>query len=106
MSGQPHPSVVRALELSRRLLEAARAGDMTTVIDLDAERGQLLREFLKGVPRIALPERTLLDEINTLNEAGLACIEARRREVAQNLSDVGRGRRAVHAYSAVQGSRG
>ncbi|MBS0614627.1 MAG: hypothetical protein JSS24_15770, partial [Proteobacteria bacterium] len=47
MSGAAHIGVRRALELSQRLLEAARRGELPAVIDLDAERSALLREYLR-----------------------------------------------------------
>jgi hypothetical protein len=97
------PQVLRALELSRQLLEAASGHDMQRVVDLDAERGRILREFLRNVSRIGAAERAALDEIQRLNDQGLASIEQRRREAAEEFANLGRGRRAVNAYASTQG---
>lgn len=96
-------SVVRALQLSRELLDAAHKGDMQRVVDLNAERGPLLQGFLQGLSSIGAAERSVLDEIQKLNDQGLACIELRRRETADEFAQLGRGRRAADAYANVQG---
>jgi len=97
-----HIGVRRALELSQRLLEAARQGELPAVVDLDAERAALLREYLHGARRVGDEEARLLQAIGRLNDESLACLEQRRRETAERLDAAKRGRRAVNAYAAVQ----
>lgn len=100
--GSADPALLRALELSRRLLDAVQAGDLQAVIDLDAERGRLLRRHLDAARRIDAAERDVLDEIQRLNEYGLQQIERRRRDTATEFAQLGRGRRAVDAYATNQ----
>lgn len=104
MKASADPQVLRALELSRQLLEASTGQDMQRVVDLDAERGRLLREFLRSVSRIGAAERAALDEIQRLNDQGLSNIEHRRRQAAEEFANLGRGRRAVNAYASTQWS--
>jgi hypothetical protein len=98
------PRVSRALDLSQELLNAAEKGEMQRVVDLDAERGRMLREFLKDSRRIGAADRALLDDIQRLNDLGLSRIEKRRRETCEEFAQLGRGRRAVDAYAHTQGS--
>jgi hypothetical protein len=98
------PRVTRALDLSHELLSAAETGDMQRVVDLDAERGRHLREFLQDTRRIGAADRAVLDDIQRLNDQGLSCIEKRRCETAEEFAQLGRGRRAVDAYAHTRGS--
>ncbi len=102
MSIAPHPSVVRALELSRELVEAAQLGDLSVVVDLDARRAVLLRQYLDGRSSIGPAEASLLQDIAQLNEKCLARIDEQRRDTADRFDQARRGRRAVAAYSLVQ----
>jgi hypothetical protein len=97
------PRLMRALDLSHQLLGAAEQGDMQRVVDLDAERGRNLRDFLKESRRIDAADRAVLDDIQRLNDLGLARIEKRRQEAAEEFAQLGRGRRAVDAYAHTQG---
>jgi hypothetical protein len=99
------PRLLRALDLSHQLLGAAEQGDMQRVVDLDAERGRSLREFLKDTRRIGAADRAILDDIQRLNHQGLSRIEKRRHETAEEFAQLGRGRRAVDAYALTQGRR-
>lgn len=102
MNIAPHPSVVRALELSRQVMDAAQRGELAVVVDLDAQRASLLRQYLDGCSRIGPAEAPLLEDIAQLNEKCLAMIDEQRRETADRLDLARRGRRAVDAYSVVQ----
>lgn len=97
------PRLQRALDLSHQLLGAAEHGDMQRVVDLDSERGRNLRDFLKDSRRIEAADRAVLDDIQRLNDQGLAHIEKRRQEAAEEFAQLGRGRRAVDAYAHTQG---
>jgi hypothetical protein len=94
-----HPDLLAAVSLSHRVVAAADGGDMTTLAHLDAERLQLLKSFRSVSPQVGQDDRSLLREINELNERALGLMEHQRRIAARAFDVATIGRRAVHAYA-------
>lgn len=83
-------SQAEALELSRRMLEAARGGAWEEVAALDERR----RELLAGA---ALPPATW-EALLALHEEVLALAERARQEALEGLEGLRRGQAARKAY--------
>jgi len=100
-----HSSLVRACELSRGMLEVAERGDIQGVLELDALRSRLLHEFLDAANKLADPERTALTEIMEINHTVIGRLETMRAGTQSKMETLGRGMRALNAYSDVQRQR-
>jgi hypothetical protein len=97
-----HSAVARARELSLELIAVAERGDMEGVLQLDARRARLLHEFLDHAHALAEAERDALSEIARINESVMRKLETMRAGTERRLETVGRGKRALAAYSSVQ----
>jgi len=95
-------AIARARELSRGMMEVANRGDMQGVLELDALRSRLLHEFLDQARQLADPERAMLNEIMEINKAVIGKLETMRTGTEQKMQTLGRGMRALTAYSDVQ----
>ena len=100
-----HSSIVRARELSCGMMEVAARGDIEGVLELDALRSRLLHEFLDPAKELPEPERSALREIMEINQAVIARIETMRAGTEAKMQTLGRGMRALSAYSDVQRQR-
>jgi hypothetical protein len=100
-----HPALTRALDLSRQILAAAEGVDLGLVASLDAERMQLLKSFKLEQPRVALPNREVLEQIMALNERAVGLLEHRKRGKGREMDMAAVGRRAVAAYAGVRMQR-
>jgi hypothetical protein len=102
-----HPALMRALNLSRRILDAAEGSDMSGVTALDAERMQLLKSFKREL-KVAAPNgvvaashREVLEQIRALNDRTVGLLEHRKRGKGREMDMAAVGRRAVAAYASV-----
>jgi hypothetical protein len=100
MSMQGHPHLTAAVTLSLQVVAAADKGDMSALAQLDAERLQLLKSFRSSSPQVGDEDRSLLNEINRLNERALGLMEHQTRIAARALDVATIGRRAVDAYAS------
>jgi hypothetical protein len=97
-----HSAVARARELTRGMMQVAERGDIQGVLELDALRSRLLHEFLDHASVLAESEREALNEISQANDAVIRKLETMRAGTQRKLETVGRGKRALAAYSSVQ----
>lgn len=92
--------LLQALELTRGLLEAARAGDWERAAHLQARRESLLQSFFATPPpreaEAAVAAR--LQEMAALNDEAAALISQARDALGAELQTLNRGRRAARAY--------
>jgi hypothetical protein len=102
----PNPAIVRARELSHGMIEVADRGDIQGVLELDALRSQLLHGYFDNTRVLSAPDQELLADIARINDSVILKLEALRNGAAGKLDMVGRGRRALAAYSDVQGGGG
>ena len=97
-----HAAVARARELSRGMMEVADRGDMQGVLELDALRSRLLHEFLDQAHKLGDSERAALNEIMQINDTVIRRLETMRTGTERKMETLGRGMRALAAYSDVQ----
>lgn len=102
MAGQSGAMLARALQLSRELLDVAEGGDLQALLDLGAERLQLLQAARSGATPVDSGESALLKEIAELNDTAIGFLEHRRRIKAREIDTAAVGRRAVAAYSTTR----
>lgn len=102
MADESGAMLVRALHLSRELLDVAEGGDLQAVLGLGAERQQLLQAARSGPAPVGAGEGALLREIAELNDRAIGFLEHRRRIKAREIDTAAVGRRAVAAYSTTR----
>ncbi len=100
--GAARASLQQALEVSRRCLEAAEHGNVPALIDLDAQRLQLLKSARRGLSHIDAEHQALLQEISRLNDCAIGAVEHQHRAKAREMDMAATGRRALAAYSNTQ----
>jgi hypothetical protein len=100
-----HPALMRALALSREMLEAAEQSKLQQLSSLDAERLQLLKSFRLDTKRVDAASRDLLQQIAELNDRTIGLIEHLKRGKGREMDMAAVGRRAVAAYSGVRQQR-
>ncbi len=88
----------RVFELSQQLLAAADTGEAEHVIDLDAERLQLLKSARDALAPMTDEDRAMLREIADLNDRSLGRMEHRLRAKCRDMDMLAAGRRALRAY--------
>jgi hypothetical protein len=98
----PQLKLTRALELSRELLALAERGEVAQAVELDHERGQLLRSALGNAQLVRAADHAVLRQIEELNLSALKHLEQARLSKWQALQLANQGQRAVRAYSNVQ----
>ena len=101
--GAANAAIVRACELSREMIVVAERGDMQGVLEIDTRRSRFLHEFLDHAHQLSDAERERLSEISQINETVIRKLEFMRKATARSLDTVSRGKRALAAYSRVQG---
>jgi molybdenum-dependent DNA-binding transcriptional regulator ModE len=102
---EPGAALLRAAEISRRLVAVADGGDVELTASLDAERLQLLKSFRLGRKQIDAADRVLLQEISQLNNKAIGCMEHHRRSKEREMDMALVGRRAVAAYGTTRQRR-
>jgi hypothetical protein len=102
-TGQPECAALlaQALELSRRLLAAADAGDAEAARNLDLERLQLLKSARRSPRPMSERDQAVLREIALLNDQSIGHLEHHRRIKGRQLDVAMTGRRAVNAYCGI-----
>lgn len=88
------------LEQSRSMLERARLGDWKAVIQLAAERDQLVYRFFSEAPeaRDSCRVAEILNEVFRLNRRVEALTRKGRERLQDGLQKIQEGRRALRAY--------
>jgi hypothetical protein len=99
MNGKTHPTLDRALAVSRELLEAASRGDSPAIERLDADRFRLLQSLRSERDRLSAGDWIVLKEISELNDRAIGLVEHHRSAMERSLDMAAVGRRAVAAYS-------
>lgn len=99
MNGKTHPTLDRALALSRELLEAATRADSPAIERLDADRFRLLQSLRSERDRFSAGDWVVVKEISELNDRAIGLVEHLRRAMERSLDMAAVGRRAVAAYS-------
>ena len=95
--GEPKPGLERALQLSQEMFAAAAQGCWDRVVELDAQRLELLQSGRAGAAARTV-QLDLLREIAALNDRTIGCAEHQRRIKGRELDMAAVGRRAVAAY--------
>lgn len=98
----PQELLEQALALSQRAFEAADAGDIAALLDLDAQRLQLLQSARLGLRQVDAGARALLHEIALWNDRAIGAVEHHHRRKAREMDMAAMGRRALAAYSTIQ----
>lgn len=99
MSSQSEQSLRQALSLTRQLLERVVNKEIEGVVELEAERTRLIRQGVAGELPGSLQERVdMLREIQTLDEQITTIGRKSRDEVAEQLRQLHKGRKAGKAY--------
>lgn len=97
---EPANHLERVLGLSRELASAADRGEGDRVVELDAERRQLLKSLRASGYVPDAVGRRMLEEIALLNDRAIGHLEHHRRIKARELDVIAVGRRAVSAYGS------
>lgn len=105
LSAERTARLMRAVDLSGDILEAARGGDWEEVARLERRREDLLREFFaEPVPSQAESRvAEQLREIAALNDAAVALLSDARDSLGADLDNLRTGRRATRAYGENSG---
>lgn len=97
-TGQPHPNLLRGLEISREIMRAAENADAPTLTALDDQRAHLIKSFRLQAAEVSGADRAALCEIVRLNDLAIGLMEHHRRTKGRQLDMAALGRRAVAAY--------
>lgn len=90
------------LQLSRDLLEQARADEWDTVVEMEQQRSPRLHAYFESRSAGRLPEadRERVREIIELDRQVAQLAQARQNRIASDLKELKRGQSAVAAYDA------
>jgi hypothetical protein len=95
----------RALRLSEQIAVLADGGDVSQIVQLDAERLQLLKSARAALRSLDEQSGSIVGQITALNDRTLGLMEHRRRAKGRELDMAAVGRRAVAAYGRVRMQR-
>jgi hypothetical protein len=90
----------QGLEMTRKMLELAKAGEWEQVAELGVERMKLLQQWVHTTdPAQAQQQIGVLQEIQKLDEEIETLGRQGREEIAQHLRQLHQGRKAGKAYN-------